>query len=384
MATVSSDTADPDLTNNTATFKQLVVPSADVGITKLALGERRHDAADDPRGTVGGTFDYQLTVTNSGPSAANAVTVTDTLPTNITLVAATPAALRARVGRHDHVHDRHARLRRNAITLHLIVSMGGRHGLGHRQHRDRFEHDSGPGPDQQLLECDDRGHARRRPRADQVRLTADGERRGRRDLHVRGHQQRSGEETRRPTGSGPRGRWSATRYPRDPVRLVSSCTRAARDGDLQRRRGGGAERHRVLRRPDRPDAGTVQNQANVAAAAAGGFPELDDPIRPTTTRGVGDGQPAGRRVAGQDRLGPESGTDDEVVYTLTASNAGPNDATGVTITDSLPAGLDFLDASPGCENNNGTVTCDVGTIASGDNASVTIAVLTTAAWLGPP
>ena len=62
---------------------------------------------------------------------------------------------------------------------------------------------------------------------------------------------------------------------------------------------------------------------------------------------------------------PNPGIDDEVDYTLTASNAGPNEATGVTITDSLPAGLDFIDASPGCDNNNGTVTCDLGTIASG-------------------
>ena len=47
-------------------------------------------------------------------------------------------------------------------------------------------------------------------------------------------------------------------------------------------------------------------------------------------------------------------TDDEVQYTLTAHNAGPNDATGVTIHDSLPAGLDFIDASPGCDNQSGT------------------------------
>ena len=76
------------------------------------------------------------------------------------------------------------------------------------------------------------------------------------------------------------------------------------------------------------------------------------------------------------------GTDAEVVYTLTASNAGPNDATGVTITDSLPAGLDFVDASPGCDNNNGTVTCDLGTIASGGSTSVTIAALTTSTVAG--
>ena len=75
-------------------------------------------------------------------------------------------------------------------------------------------------------------------------------------------------------------------------------------------------------------------------------------------------------------------TDDEVQYTLTAHNAGPNDATGVTIHDSLPAGLDFIDASPGCDNQSGTVTCDLGTLASGDSVSVTIDARTTAALAG--
>jgi large repetitive protein len=79
---------------------------------------------------------------------------------------------------------------------------------------------------------------------------------------------------------------------------------------------------------------------------------------------------------------PNPTVDDEVDHTLTASNAGPNDATGVKITDQLTAGLDFIDASPGCDNQNGTVTCDVGTIASGGSASVTIRAHTTAAIAG--
>ena len=79
---------------------------------------------------------------------------------------------------------------------------------------------------------------------------------------------------------------------------------------------------------------------------------------------------------------PTPGADDEVVYTLTATTPGPNDATGVDDPDSLPAGLDFLDASPGCNNNNGTVTCDIGAIANGGSASVTIQTRTTAAVAG--
>ena len=119
------------------------------------------------------------------------------------------------------------------------------------------------------------------------------------------------------------------------------------------------------------------------AIAAGPFPELDDPSPDNNTSSASLAvNPQADVSLAKTVSNPNPGTDNEVVYTLTASNAGPNDATGVTITDSLPAGLDFLDASPGCENNNGTVTCDVGTIASGGNASVTIAVLTTAAVAG--
>ena len=76
------------------------------------------------------------------------------------------------------------------------------------------------------------------------------------------------------------------------------------------------------------------------------------------------------------------GTDDEVDYTLTVHNAGPNDATGVMIHDSLLAGFDFLDAPPECTNANGAITCDIGTVASGASASETIKVRTTAALAG--
>jgi uncharacterized repeat protein (TIGR01451 family) len=92
VATVSSDTSDPDLSNNTATFTQLVGPSADVGITKLALESGSATPLTTPV-APGGTFDYQLTVTNSGPSPAANVVVSDTLPTGITLSAAAPGCV---------------------------------------------------------------------------------------------------------------------------------------------------------------------------------------------------------------------------------------------------------------------------------------------------
>ena len=69
----------------------------------------------------------------------------------------------------------------------------------------------------------------------------------------------------------------------------------------------------------------------------------------------------------------------DVTYTLTAKNNGPTSATGVTITDTLPASVTFVSASTGCTNNAGTVTCSVGTLANGKSASRTITVKSTQA-----
>jgi len=38
----------------------------------------------------------------------------------------------------------------------------------------------------------------------------------------------------------------------------------------------------------------------------------------------------------------------DVTYTLTIANAGQNDATGVTVTDAVPAGMLFVSADPAC------------------------------------
>ena len=64
-------------------------------------------------------------------------------------------------------------------------------------------------------------------------------------------------------------------------------------------------------------------------------------------------------------------------YTITVSNAGPDDATGVTLTDTLPAGVTFLSATSSqgvCTQVAGIVTCAVGDLAAGSNATVNIVV----------
>jgi uncharacterized repeat protein (TIGR01451 family) len=69
-----------------------------------------------------------------------------------------------------------------------------------------------------------------------------------------------------------------------------------------------------------------------------------------------------------------------VAYTVKVSNAGPGAATGVVLTDALPAGLAFVSAAAsqgGC-SGTATVACSLGALASGAGATVTITVRATA------
>jgi uncharacterized repeat protein (TIGR01451 family) len=65
-------------------------------------------------------------------------------------------------------------------------------------------------------------------------------------------------------------------------------------------------------------------------------------------------------------------------YNLTVKNNGPADATGVTVTDTLPAAVTFVSATPGsCTQAAGTVTCALGSLANGGVVMITITVTPT-------
>ena len=82
-ATVSSTTIDPNPTNDaSSTGTTVAVPTADVAVTKTA-----------PATAIDGTnISYAIKVTNSGPGAADGVTLTDALPAHTSFQSATSSA----------------------------------------------------------------------------------------------------------------------------------------------------------------------------------------------------------------------------------------------------------------------------------------------------
>lgn len=74
-----------------------------------------------------------------------------------------------------------------------------------------------------------------------------------------------------------------------------------------------------------------------------------------------------------------------VTYTLTVTNNGPDTATGITLTDTLPSGVSFVSAVPGsptCTNAGQTVTCNLGSLANGAFTSVSIVATVAAGATG--
>ncbi len=75
-----------------------------------------------------------------------------------------------------------------------------------------------------------------------------------------------------------------------------------------------------------------------------------------------------------------------LTYTLTVTNNGPDPSTDSTVTDTLPAGVTFVSATPSqgtCSQAAGTVSCTLGPLAVGASATIEIVVTVDATAVCP-
>jgi uncharacterized repeat protein (TIGR01451 family) len=69
----------------------------------------------------------------------------------------------------------------------------------------------------------------------------------------------------------------------------------------------------------------------------------------------------------------------QITYNILVSNAGPQTASNVVVTDTIPAGTTFVSATPSqgtCSFAAPTVTCNLGAVASGGSATIALTVVT--------
>ncbi len=115
--------------------------------------------------------------------------------------------------------------------------------------------------------------------------------------------------------------------------------------------------------------GSVTNTATIVVAANNVGDSASAEIDVTTPECLGTDLGVTKTV-----INPTPNVGDSVTFTVTLTNHGPNDATGVQVTDLLPSGLTFVAATPaaGTTYDPTTGLWDVGALANGDSVVLVI------------
>ncbi|MGD8805779.1 MAG: hypothetical protein PVH65_08000, partial [Chloroflexota bacterium] len=356
-ADVGGDAFDPDLTNNTTTIVTAILPAADLGIVKSATGTFY----------AGETFTYTLEVTNNGPSTAQAVVITDSLPADIVFQGASPTSPTC-----DYLDATHqvvcqpgdlAAGLTTSVTIQVTTTITGSHT--NQAETASATADLYPANNSTALSTTIR------PVAD-LSLT-----KGNATVETVAGQQHTYAIT--VTNDGPNVASNVTvtdtlpagmRY--DSVSAGVLCTPSDQVVvcNLGSLAVGGSITFEIIADVDSGVAhgAVLTNEATVGAAEADRHPvDNTDTVDTLVVRRADmsitksdSGDPA---IAGE-----------TYPYTITVTNLGPSDASFVVVTDTLPA-LTSYDSSSvsGCTPGSGSVTCNLlPVLASGDTFTFTL------------
>ncbi|HET8773146.1 MAG TPA: hypothetical protein VFP80_05125 [Thermoanaerobaculia bacterium] len=342
-AVVTTDSFDPDDSDNSSTANTIVTQSADVSVEKTA-----------PADVVASTdLTYTITVENDGPSDASNVVLTDTLPAGTTFVSSScgtnPCAIGTLAAGASVV-----------VTIVVNVAADATGPLENTATVTSTTSDPIAGNNTSIIQTT----VTPAPVDLSITKTSDP------TAAVVGS---NVEYTIVVTNNGPGAAADVVVTDTLPAgtTLVSAsagCTGTTTVtctvGTLAA--GASATIELIVTMPSTP--GVVSNTASADTSSTDPTPGNDASTAQTTV-GLNPADLSITKTA--DR--PNALVGSNVEYTIIVTNNGPGEATDVVVTDTLPAGTTLVSSSAGCTGTT-TITCTVGTLASGASATIELVV----------
>ncbi len=354
-ATVTGDQGDPNTANNTDTEDTTVnPPQADLTVSK---GDSPDPVA------AGATLTYTVTVTNNGPNNATNVVVTDTLPAGTTFVSAAPAL--ACTHSQGTVTCNIGDLANGATVPITITVTAPTEGGSITNSASASSDVADPNPDNNSASEETTVNAQADlevDKSDSPDPVAAGS-----SLTYTVTVRNNGPSTATGvtlTDTLPAGTTFVSSTPDAPTCTGAGGQVTCNLGNLAP--GASTVVNLTVSAPATP--GTITNTASVTAT------------EPDPNAGNNSNSEDTDVTAAADLAITKSDSPDPVdalgtlTYTVTVTNNGPSDASGVTVSDTLPGGTTFVSASAGCVHNAGVVSCNIGNLANGAGAQVTITV----------
>ncbi len=358
-ATVKGDQPDVEPGNDESTAETEVGPAADIAIQKSGPGEV----------LLGSTFSYELKVTNAGPQAAADVVVTDPLPAEVEALEFTPSQGSCNALPATTVECELGNLAANGeATVQVKVK-----AVGISNHVVNVATVESPTPDPTTGDHESEVETVIGPAADlgivkeaPAKVEAGGQITYQLHIVNNGPAQATGVEVSDPLPAG-------TEF----VSASAACSFAAgtvtcelAELDVEQTE----DFEIVVKAPFALAGKPVVNTATVSGEQPD--PESENDSSTKTTE-VGPAADLGIvKTMGKAEVGQP------LTYTLAVSNHGPSASSDAVVKDELPAGVGFTSASPSqgsCTEAGGTVSCDLGPLAAGGSAQVTIVVSVPAA-----
>ncbi len=360
VATVDGPNQDTNPADDTDDADTVVPPAADLKITKDATPAVQN---------VGSNVSYLLTVTNDGPTSSPTTTVTDDLPPGFSLVSATPS--QGMCGNADPVVCQLGFMSNGATeTITIVAQVGAPDG------RVAINTASVTGAifDPNLDNNTDDAQTQIPPLSDlEIEKTA---------TETSVHPGETIQYTLAVSNGGPTDSNPTIVTDDLPASLTGPVQATSSQGPGCTVSPGGQISCNLGNLPANGPAATITVVATVANNASGEIvntAEVDgpnpdpDPTNNSSTERTPIEPDADLEIVKTDGPDPVD-VGEDLTYTLDVRNLGPSPATEVEVTDDLPPGLTLVSATSdqGACSTTDPVTCDVGDLAVGGTAQITI------------